>query len=73
MVFWIVVIGEFNVGKSILINVLLGYKILFISIKLRMVVKIIFWYSEEDVYYVIYNIKYEYLNFDEIIYIENFV
>ena len=69
--FRIAVIGEFNAGKSTLINALLGHKILSTSIKPRTAAKTILRYSEEDAYHVTYNTKYEHLNSDEIIYTEN--
>ncbi len=57
-VFRLAVIGEFNSGKSTLINALLGRSVLSTSFKPKTAAKTILCYGQEDAYSVTYNQKY---------------
>lgn len=65
--FRVAVIGEFNTGKSTLINTLLGRDILSTSIKPKTATKTVLRYGSTDAYRVTYNKEYASLNSDEII------
>ncbi|MDZ7959124.1 MAG: dynamin family protein [Aulosira sp. DedQUE10] len=65
--FRLAVIGEFNTGKSTLINALLERKVLSTSIKPKTAAKTILRYGEKDAYRVTYNKKYAHQNSLEII------
>jgi GTP-binding protein EngB required for normal cell division len=56
--FRLAVIGEFNSGKSTLINALLGRSVLSTSFKPKTAAKTILRYGDEDAYRVTYNQKY---------------
>lgn len=56
--FRLAVIGEFNSGKSTLINALLGRSVLSTSFKPKTAAKTILRYGQDDAYRVIYNQKY---------------
>ncbi|BDA67331.1 hypothetical protein CAL7716_014970 [Calothrix sp. PCC 7716] len=68
--FRLAVIGEFNSGKSTLINALLGYPILSTSYKPKTAAKTILRYGQQDAFRVTYNERYAAKNTD-IIYTNN--
>ncbi|MBW4601777.1 MAG: dynamin family protein [Calothrix sp. FI2-JRJ7] len=68
--FRLAVIGEFNSGKSTLINALLGYPILSTSYKPKTAAKTILRYGQKDAFRVTYNERYAAKNTD-IIYTNN--